>query len=102
VRITPAGSTGSGSATGAGSGVELVAGIPLSNAIVAQQLAAYERYSSFLYGKPVVKYGGLTSAGEIIRVRTRQVPSAAWADRRKAMPLRHAALSGGVPASCSA
>src|SRR4051812_2901522 len=53
----------------------LVSGKALSKAITAQQLPAYERNSSFAYGKPVVKYLGLTSAGESIRVCTRHVPS---------------------------
>src|SRR5215472_7177092 len=48
-----------------------------SNAITAQQLPAYDTYSSFSYGKPVEKYSGLIWAGEIIRVWTRQVPSEA-------------------------
>src|SRR5690242_10424422 len=31
-----------------------------NSAITDQQLPAYDRYSSFSYGKPVVKYSGLT------------------------------------------
>ena len=54
------------------------------------------------YGNPVAKYIGLTSAGEIIRVGTRHVPSRACEDTRNATPREVARSAAGTPASCSA